>query len=207
MLLDTRRVHNLLAKLAAANASAFGAESHRFLLNPPLAEAEVVAFERAHSVSLPEDYRHFLTQIGNGGAGPFYGVFPLGKMDDNFGLRCWHETDGIVGVLSKPFPLDTEWNDLTGNPVGDEDFDAMIEQFEKRYWDSSLVDGAIPICHTGCALRIWLVVTGRQAGNLWYDKRAEYGGLMPLTFDDGAPLTFATWYEEWLNRSRSLLRE
>jgi hypothetical protein len=207
VLLDAKRVHESLAKLAAANASVFGAESHQFLLNPPLAETEVVAFEHAHSVSLPEDYRHFLTQIGNGGAGPFYGVFPLGKMDHNFGLQRWHESDGMVGILSNPFPLESEWNDLSGNPAGEEDFDAMIEQFEKRYWDSSVVDGAFPICHTGCALRIWLVVTGRQAGNLWYDERAELGGVMPLTMDDGTPLTFGAWYQAWLDRSCLLLRE
>ncbi len=207
MLLDARRVHNSLAKLAAAKSPVFGAESHRFVLNPPVDEAEVVAFERAHSVRLPEEYRHFLTKIGNGGAGPFYGVFPLGKMDGVFSWHQWRESDGMVGILSKPFPLESEWNDLTGNPAGDDNFDAMIEEFEKRYWDSSLANGAIPVCHTGCALRIWLVVTGRQVGNLWYDRRAELGGVMPLTLDDGTPLTFGAWYQEWLDQSCLLLRE
>jgi hypothetical protein len=54
----------------------FGVIGHHFVLNPPLTEAEVVAFEQGHQVRLPPDYRHFLTSIGNGGAGPYYGVFP-----------------------------------------------------------------------------------------------------------------------------------
>jgi len=206
MLLDASRVHNALAKLSAANFHVFGSENHAFRLNPPLHEAQVIAFEQLHSVLLPPDYRHFLTDIGNGGAGPFYGVFPLGMMDAAFGLQPWR--DGAIGDLTKPFPHRAKWNDLTGKPSdlpvngdldGHDEVDAMIEQFEARYWNPSLINGAIPICHTGCALRIWLVLNGGQAGDLWYDKRSEYGGLMPLTLDDGSPLKFAEWYEEWLH--------
>lgn len=65
-------------------------------------------------MTLPGDFRTFLAAIGNGGAGPFYGVFPLGKVDDNFDLRDWTEVD--VGILSEPFPFDEEWNDLSAKP-------------------------------------------------------------------------------------------
>ena len=199
MLLDVQSVQNGLARLAAAKSSAFGWEAHRFRLNPPAPEAEVKAFETEHSVSLPADYRHFLTHIGNGGAGPTYGVFPLGMMDGPFGFHRWREVeDGLVGVLSQPFPLEAGWNDLTGKPSPGDDEEAF-EQFDNRYWSWTLVNGAIPICHTGCAVRIFLVVTGSQAGSLWYDKRAEFGGLMPLMLDDGTPQSFASWYQEWLD--------
>ena len=198
MLLDVHGVQSALTRLASAESKAFGWQEHRFRLNPPVTEAEVAAFEDQHSIALPADYRHFLTQIGNGGAGPSY-VFPLGMMDGPFGFHRWREVeDGLVGVLSKPFPLEARWNDLTGKP-GLRDGTEAWEQFDNRYWSSSLVNGAIPICHTGCALRIFLVVTGAQVGNLWYDRRAEQGGLMPLSRDDGSPLTFASWYQGWLD--------
>jgi hypothetical protein len=48
-------------------------------LNPPLREVDVVAFEDVHKVSLPPDFRQVLTEVGNGGAGPLYGVFPLAR--------------------------------------------------------------------------------------------------------------------------------
>jgi hypothetical protein len=174
-------------------------------LNPPLREVDVVAFEDVHKVSLPPDFRQFLTEVGNGGAGPLYGVFPLGKMDDNFGHRAWQENDGLVGVLSEQFPHEEEWNDISSLPSEDladrdqHEYDRQMDMFERMYWPASLVNGAIPICHEGCAQRILLVVTGTQTGYLWEDRRSEYGGLRPLRLADGSPATFMGWYDAWLN--------
>jgi hypothetical protein len=194
-----------MAHLRKAKPGVFGAKVHHFQLNPPLSEVEVVAFERMHNVTLPRDYRQFLTDVGNGGAGPFYGIFPLGKTDDNFGLRVWQEDDSLVGVLSAPFPFEEEWNDLSARPADDladqdeSEYWRQLDTFEEVYWGNSLVNGAIPICHEGCALRIWLVVTGTQAGYLWEDRRSENGGLIPLQSPDGSSATFSSWYYEWLN--------
>ena len=203
--LDTSRITAALAFLQGLQLRAFGADVHGFRLNPPLSEADVMAFENVHNVSLPHDFRQFLTDIGNGGAGPFYGVFPLGKIDENFGLGTWQEDDGFVGVLSEPFPLEQEWNDIASQPSaelaeGDEsEYSRQMDNFQSTYWRSSLVNGAIPICHEGCGLRIWLVLTGTQAGYLWEDRRSEYAGLKPLRLTDGSSATFAGWYDAWLS--------
>lgn len=203
MPLDGAKINGSLIKLREARPAIFGSDAHAFLLNAPLSEEEVQRFEKLHAVRLPGEYRYFLTRVGNGGAGPFYGVFPLGMMDDGFRLTLWAEDDGSLGILSRPFPHDDEWNDLSGKPdeISDleaSDYDACYEKFTDRYWSGSIMNGAIPICHAGCALRIWLVVTGPEAGHLWFDKRADLGGVMPLSSDVGLPLTFDAWYEEWL---------
>jgi len=94
-----------------------------------------------------------------------------------------------------------------GNPSygsidpSDPEFDSRVEQFEARYWDSSILNGAIPICHVGCAIRIWLVVTGNKRGRLWLDGRAELSGISPLHSGTGKPATFGSWYEEWLDNT------
>lgn len=200
--LHISRVAEALEYLRSTRPQVFGADTHGFRLNPRLDETIVSAFERTHHVTLPSDFRAFLTHIGNGGAGPFYGVFPLGEVDDNFDLRVWREEE--VGVLSEPFRFEEEWNDLSAKPPGDlagRDESAywkQIEAFERTYWSPALVNGAFPICHQGCALRILLVVTGHQAGYLWNDRRSEYAGLTPIRLVDGSPARFWDWYEEWL---------
>jgi len=79
-----------------------------------------------------------------------------------------------------------------------DEFDQQMDAFEKRYWSSSLMNGVLPICHRGCALRVWLVVTGSEAGHVWYDGRADYTGLSPLLTKDGVRASFSSWYLEWL---------
>jgi len=171
--LDATYVRESLRRLAASRAKIFGADAHNFRLNPRLAEAELHAFEQKHEIHLPADYRHSVTAIGNGGAGPYYGVLQLGTMDglgDN--IEPWTENDGFVGTLSQPFPLTESWNDLEGKPndelveANEPEYERQLDLFEKKYFDPSLMDGAIPICHQGCALRNWLVITGPQAGRI-----------------------------------------
>src|SRR5688572_12593455 len=55
----------------------FGAAQHAYRFHPPLSIKRVEKFERDHKVSLPKPYRRFITELGNGGTGPYYGVTPL----------------------------------------------------------------------------------------------------------------------------------
>jgi hypothetical protein len=119
-------------------------------------------------------------------------------------LAPWQEGDGMAGVLSRPFPLRGPWNDLAGMPdeglsdANEDEFLRQMDAFDQRYFDASRLDGAMPLCHVGCALRVWLVVTGPEAGFLWHDGRADYTGLRPLTLRNSERATFASWYGEWL---------
>jgi hypothetical protein len=179
----------------------FGEDSHGYVMHAPLLEEDVAAFESEHGVRLPDDYRQFLTRVGNGGAGPYYGLFRLGKMDDGFDYGPWGD---FVGRLSSPFPHTNACNDLSGKPddqaaMDSDEYDALIEAFDQKYYNSRQVDGAIPICHLGCALRQWLVISGPEAGNVWCDDRADHKGLHPLQTPGRVRTNFIEWYRDWLD--------
>jgi hypothetical protein len=146
---DTPAIRDALQRLRIAAPESFGANGHHFTLNPPLVETEVLAFERQHVITLPAAYRRFLIELGNGGAGPYYGVNPLGAMDGAFGgVAPW---GGFVGLLAEPFAFREAWNDLTGCPDhalvdrDEEEYERQSNAFEKRYWHSSVMNGAFPI--------------------------------------------------------------
>ena len=197
---DYTSIRDALERLRTVGdvASVFGAESHRFALNPVLAEPELISFEQRHGMRLPAEYRGFLTNVGNGGAGPYYGLFPLRMMDDNSGYAAWEEGGDFVGILREPFPHTDAWNiDFDPNNYGsDKEFNAA----ETANWSPTLVNGATPICHRGCALRDWLVVTGPLAGHVWYDRRTEWGGLEPVLIN-GRRASFLDWYRQWLDQA------
>jgi hypothetical protein len=185
----------------------FGEESYSYHLNPVSSEDRVREFEAQNSGRLPDDYRQFIMRVGNGGAGPDYGLFPMGEMDDGFGFGPW---GSFVGVLFAPFPHTRAWNDLAGVPEdpedgADEEFDALMDAFEERYWDPQQLDGAIPICHLGCTLRQWLAITGPEAGTVWCDNRTDYDGISPLQANGRHRVSFFEWYRDWVDEALSKL--
>ncbi len=113
------RVVETLAELKRMQLAVFGSDPDGFKLNDPILEHNVAEFERELSIQLPSECRLFVTEVGNGGAGPSFGVFPLGMMDDGFELRKRRANDGTVGDPSIPFELTDEWNDSAGMPSPD----------------------------------------------------------------------------------------
>jgi hypothetical protein len=197
-----------LQRLVASGAGIgmFGEETHGYRMNLTLSDDEVSTFESQHGVRLHDDHRQFLIRVGNGGAGPYYGLFSLGEVDDGFGFGPWGD---FIGQLPLPFPHTAPWNNIADKPEyneDDEEFDNLIEAFDERYFDPGQVNGAIPICHLGCARRQWLVITGPEAGNIWCDDRADYKGLYPLQTQRHKRVTFFGWYRNWLDEALGKLQ-
>ncbi|TQV77183.1 SMI1/KNR4 family protein [Aliikangiella marina] len=195
----------------------FGSSSHEYQLNDTLSEIEFREIESKYGCVFPDEYREFITLVGNGGAGPCYGVFPVEMEDHNHGICSWSEGT-LVGDLSKEFPYESDWNlpdsfwsnEPQDNYESEEEEDAAWEAWEEKlnekYWSEDVLPGAIPICHEGCARRIWLVVTGPMKGTIWRDLRADYAGIELLRDDEGRSLSFNRWYLDWLNQSLSEIR-
>ena len=59
-----------------------GATSHGYRLQPPLTAAELKAIEAEAQTRLPDEYRLWVTEVADGGAGPNHGVRPLREARD-----------------------------------------------------------------------------------------------------------------------------
>lgn len=55
----------------------FGVEYHKYQLQPTISSEQLLKLESKYKISLPDEYRDFLLTIGNGGAGPGYGLLPF----------------------------------------------------------------------------------------------------------------------------------
>ena len=181
----------------------FGAIGHRYSFNARVTEREVASCEQRWGMRLPRDYREFLLDVGNGGAGPFYGVFRLGEWDGAGNGEPW--SPFIIGDPSKPFPHERSWNEprnyrLAPSDQGSDEYRDWMDREDTRYYSPALTDGSIPICTLGCALRFLLIVTGPEAGHVWADDRADDKGLAPLG-EGSRRLTFSEWYLAWMERA------
>ncbi len=63
-----------------------GALEHHYEFAAPITDAELVAFENRLGACLPDDYREWITCVGDGGAGPMHGVIPLGDEPENVAI-------------------------------------------------------------------------------------------------------------------------
>ncbi len=164
----------------------FGAGSHRYRTYPCLTEVEIEEFERQYQVLLPEDYRSFILEIANGGAGPNYG---LCRLQDSV-------EENSLFLLSRSFPHQESWN------LHHSQF-ASAQDFDEEYFRGEHRQGSLSICDMGCGHTVLLVVSGAERGTIWQDFRAGDGGIIPLqdVANGSVRTSFTGWYAGWLNNS------
>lgn len=188
-----RQKLQLLRTLDVALAQ-FGAMSHKYRLGDPLAEVELLYYEQQQGVVLPYEYRRFLMEVGHGGAGPFYGLFPLDSQDPEF-------INMFGGDLGKPFPWTSSFNpDEWERGVGVGDLEGVEWDKDGKYVGMFL-PGALYLCHYGCGIRIFLIVCGPCEGEVWRDSQATGKGILPEIDEHGNRLGFLDWYQLWLDKS------
>lgn len=90
-----RRIDRL--RLLDKNLAVFGAEHHGFSFNPPALDSDLARIEDSLEITFPNELRNVYLEIGNGGAGPDYGLLPLGRLE---GIRPAVEWPG-VGVVNE----------------------------------------------------------------------------------------------------------
>jgi len=176
----------------------FGATTHHYLLNSCLSESTLQEAEAQYSIILPEDYRRFLLLMGDGGAGPEYGIYPL--------ERCLQQSVHDLRLLQAPFPHVDAWN-MTPEDLGldrdklDEEY--FHEAFDEAYFKDTYVQGTLRIGTQGCGYGNLLVIAGSERGHMWCDGRSSDEGIYPLPTikRPNERLSFFAWYELWLDQS------
>ncbi len=199
--LDKRlnRVEEKILRLKKADPtySFFGSKYHKYSLNPTLSEASISFFENTHRIRLPLDYRCFVRFLGDGGAGPFYG---LGQLANGIFVDMDNRGSHVID-LSEPFAHTRAWN------LACEDFEDH-EAYEREYFDDRHASGLLRLCNFGCGVFINLVVNGAEYGKMWTDDRGSDNGIYPSAeFGNARTLTFIEWYELWLDKSLEDLKD
>lgn len=186
------RIREKLARVRARGVGTFGSGHHGFELGAPLSEDEVRAFEVARGVSLPAGYRAFITRVGHGGpgrfggAGPYYGLYPLTEWGDFVG---WIADGPPDDWLARPSPLRPGRNPLPEvDPDEVDDDDWPPPELLSRY------QGVLSLGSRGCSFATGLVVSGEARGRVVYlDASHDEAPYV------GRDADFLDWYERWLD--------
>ncbi|MBN9392978.1 MAG: SMI1/KNR4 family protein [Chloroflexi bacterium] len=155
---------------------------HQLAMNPPLPLDKLLEFEQTYQLKLPEGYRRFLLEVGNGGAGPYYGILPLEYWAEAFS-PSWIENSRFDKMGHLLGECDAHPHPGKDYGVNEED-DYFLEWFK----------GTITLCDQGCNYHSLLVVRGKEQG------RVCYRGMMYEPYYMPDP-DFLSWYERWLDET------
>lgn len=185
----------LEAKKTDKHLKVFGAHRHLYKVNKPASLKMVLEFEKTYAIRLPECYKAFLLEIGNGGvssqnsaAGPYYGIYPLGESVNEL---IYYNTEKYLKNECVIFPkmTDENWKNLTKN-IEEND---QISDYEFEVELGTLWGGILPIGSQGCTYLQGIVLNGEFKGrvvNLDIDRQKPQ-----FTFETN----FLDWYERWLD--------
>jgi hypothetical protein len=165
----------------------FGAKRHRYHLGLALTEDIIRGYEERHDFRFPAAYRDFLLTVGDGGAGPCYGLFHYDGSEANWAPRRI-AAEIEPGSLAKPFPhtgsfqLPESVSPCPIHPCAHDDED------DPCWWN-----GSIMISEIGCGAFYRLVVSGPASGQVWIEDFGCDDILSP------GP-DFYNWYMNWLDK-------
>ena len=137
-------IHTIKEKLEALRrldkgCAVFGASQHRYQFGPTLRDFSIAGLENKHDLTLSEEYKTILQHLGDGGAGPGYGLQSISMK---------HIHPPYVGHQH----LLRNWDDPKVIDI------EMI--------DSEEISGYIKLFDFGCGMETCLIVKGENVGDL-----------------------------------------
>ena len=190
------RIRDKLAELDRLdpNRTVFSSRTHQYRLNPCLSVEQVEDIERRIGLRLPDQYRRFILEVGDGGPGPGYGVFTLKQ-------ALQGEWDpASLAALSQPFPAPTtvaQADEVPGMPPG-----------------------LLGLCSVGGGGIYCLVLAGSECGRIWVTNAEDWSpavseswllshpdlealGFLEVTLrtEPEQRFEFAEWFEDFLSEN------
>jgi len=171
----------------------FGADKHRYQLGKPLTEEQIKDFETKARISLPEDYRAFITTVGGGiddehaGAGPYYGLYSLKRIGKFRGYSSSEEEyfrDFQIPCTAFPDMDSEDWEEIS------------VNQWEKASEEEEIYPycGMMILGTQGCTYQMMLILNGEYRGRVVCIDE-ECSGPPLFVYEKN----FLDWYEHWLD--------
>lgn len=176
----------------------FGVADHQYRLGSPVDLAFVRTIEEAYHFRFPEDYVQFITEVGDGGAGPGYGLYPFGyyctEVESTKEAKAREIYLRGLGRELKLLPIESEWL---------EDFCISKEEYEKnpeKYfqggkgsfnWDNDTPYGFFHLGTYGCWRDFGLITAGERYGQVFIRDTEGAFELEARNFEE--------FYQDWLN--------
>jgi len=175
----------------------FGASCHRYRLNPPIQASFVRRVEERYHFTLPEDYFRFITEVGDGGAGPDYGIYPfadfLKKGVDAHAERYWEEYRNSLAVPFVPRNMmadEVEEYAIASRETFDRNPDRYYIYEKPEPYDLCDTDGFYILGTRGCQWDFGMVISGDRRGQVFdMDNEGAYC-LVSESFEE--------FYRNWL---------
>jgi len=156
-----------------------GSYVHMHLFRPVVDVEELEIWEELMGFTLPEDYRSYLTCLGNGGAGPYYGVLPF-----SFLLRDEYQKEAVyTSSQAQQFHhlakrrYEYEFQDTSAlykdycrhtpeaEQLNSDQFEKIfLEKEMQEVYESLYEHGLLRIGDSGCSGDIGLLLNGSHRG-------------------------------------------
>ncbi|MCI8629552.1 MAG: hypothetical protein HFE57_08665 [Firmicutes bacterium] len=179
----------------------FGASNHQYRLGLPVDLTFVRSIEEEYHFQFPEDYVQFITEVGDGGAGPGYGLYPFGYYSTEAESTKETKTREIylhgLGRELQLLPVDPEW--LKNFCISKEDYKKNPEKYFQGSrgsfnWHNDVLYGPYGFFHLGtygCWRNFGLITAGERRGQVFIH---DTEGAFELEAS-----SFQAFYQDWLD--------